>query len=432
MSLYLAHDLVALPQGLGRFGDVYIPGSKSSTFRALLLSAQSSGTTRIQNLLRSDDTAVMLEALEHLGAAITFIDTTNITISSPLIYPTEEIKINLGESGLLLRLLLAHVSLFGKGPVRFYGHGRLLDRPLAGLINTLSLLGVSIVQEPNSITVIPHSLPSKAVDISIDSSVSSQWVSAFALSLAHHPFGGTIKFKKPIVSKSYLDLTSRWLKIFGCVQSIESNQWKIPGGLNSPGSCVIEGDWSSAAAFILASATQGISLCLKGLDQNTLQGDQFLLEILSRSSVGHQWKGGELHIEGKIKQGIHEDLSSCPDLAPVLAAACVLGTEPSHLKGLQTLPGKESDRLKKIQELIHWLGGTCEIKHPSGMTIYPRTSIKRPSGAFDPDHDHRMAFAAALGALETGGLLLNHTCVNKTLPQFWNLWNHMLGLTTSK
>ena len=112
--------------------------------------------------------------------------------------------------------------------------------------------------------------------------------------------------------------------------------------------------------------------------------------------------------------------------------SCVLGTEPSHLKGLQTLPDKESDRLKKIQELIHWLGGTCEIKHPSEMTIYPRTSIKRPSGAFDPDHDHRMAFAAALGALETGGLLLNHTCVNKTLPQFWDLWNHMLGLTTSK
>jgi len=133
-----------------------------------------------------------------------------------------------------------------------------------------------------------------------------------------------------------------------------------------------------------------------------------------------------------LKQGIREDLSSCPDLAPVLAAACVFGTEPSHLKGLQTLPDKESDRLQKIQELIHWLGGTCEIKDRSEVTIYPRTSIKRPSGAFDPDNDHRMAFAAALGALQTGGLLLNHTCVNKTLPQFWDLWNHMLGFTTSK
>ena len=423
-----SYDLVPLPQGLCRFSDVLIPGSKSSTLRALLLSAQSSGTTKIQNLLRSDDTSVMLTALEHLGASLNFLDATNITISSPLIYPTEEKEINLGESGLSLRLLLVHVSLFGKAPIRFHGQGRLLDRPLVGLINAISLLGVSIVQESKSILVIPCSLPSKPVEISIDPSVSSQWVSALALSLVHHPFGGTINFTKPIVSKSYLDLTSRWLKIFGCIQSVESNQWKIPGGLNSPGSCVIEGDWSSAAAFILASATQGISLRLKGLSHETSQGDQFLLEILSRSSVGHHWEGDELHIEGKIKRGINEDLSSCPDLAPVLAAACVLGTEPSHLKGLQTLPSKESDRLQKIQELIHWLGGTCEIKHRSEMTIYPRTFIKRPDGAFNPDNDHRMAFASALGAIETGGSLVNHSCVNKTLPQFWDLWNRMLGL----
>ena len=146
------------------------------------------------------------------------------------------------------------------------------------------------------------------------------------MALAHHSCGGTLSFTKPFTSRAYLDVTSEWLHTFGCEQNIESSQWKIPGGLISPRTCSIEGDWSSAAAFILASATQGIPLCLKGLDQNTLQGDQFLLEILSRSSVGHQWKGGELHIEGKIKGSVHEDLSSCPDLAPVLAAACVLGT----------------------------------------------------------------------------------------------------------
>ena len=131
MSSSVTYDLVHLPQGLSRFGDVSIPASKSSTLRALLLSAQSSGITRIQNLLRSNDTAVMLEALEHLGASIVFIDAINITISGPMIHPTEESEINLGESGLSLRLLLVHVSLFGKAPVRFHGQGRLLERPLA-------------------------------------------------------------------------------------------------------------------------------------------------------------------------------------------------------------------------------------------------------------------------------------------------------------
>ena len=430
MSSSVTYDLVHLHQGLSRFGDVSIPASKSSTLRALLLSAQSSGITRIQNLLRSNDTAVMLGALEHLGASIAFIDAINITISGPMIHPTEESEINLGESGLSLRLLLVHVSLFGKAPVRFHGQGRLLERPLAGLIDALRLLGVSITQEPKSILVIPCSLPSKPIEFSMDPSISSQWISALALSLAHHPFGGIIHFTKPIISKSYLDLTSRWLKIFGCMQSVESNQWKIPGGLSSSRSCLIEGDWSSAAAFILASATQGIPLCIKGLNKKTSQGDQFLLEILSKSFVKHRWREGNLHIEGKINGGIYEDLSSCPDLAPVLAAACVLGTEPSHLKGLQTLKEKESDRFQKIQDLIHWLGGTYEIKSHSEIIIHPRISEKKPLTAFDPSGDHRIAFAAALGALKTGGPILNPTCVNKTFPNFWVEWSKMLGEVT--
>jgi len=426
MSLNLAYDLVSLPRGLSRFGNISIPGSKSSTLRALLLSAKCSEPTKIQNVLRSDDTTVMLEALEHLGASITFVDATNITISSPTINLAEESEINLGESGLSLRLLLAHVSLFGKAPVRFQGQGRLLDRPLAGLINTLSLLGVSIVQEPKSIRVIPCSLPSKPVEISIDPSVSSQWISALALSLAHHPFGGTLHFSKSIVSKSYLDLTSYWLNVFGCVQSIELDRWIIPGGLRSPGSLIIEGDWSSGAAFILASATQGLPLCIKGLNEKIPQGDRFLLEILSRASVGHRWVDGELHIEGNIRHGICEDLSSCPDLAPVLAAACALGPEQSHLKGLQTLSSKESNRLEKIEELIHWLGGACDLRYFSEMVIYPRTSIGKPLGIFDPDKDHRMAFAAALGALSTGGSIINPSCVNKTFPNFWSEWGKLI------
>ena len=426
MSPSSTYDLVPLPKSLGQFLDIGIPGSKSATLRALLLSAGLNQTTTIHNVLRSEDTEVMLKALEKLGASTEFSNTNVLTLAGPLTYTKEKMEFYLGESGLSLRLLLVHLSLFGKGPIYFYGQGRLLHRPLEGLIKLLRELGVSIDIEDDYIKVIPQSLPSASVEISIDPSVSSQWVTALAMALARHSYGGTLSFEKPFTSRPYLDLTSDWLSTFGCVQNIESSQWRIPGGLISPGTCSIEGDWSSAAAFILASATQGIPLCLKGLKEKTLQGDRFLLEILSRSSVGHQWKDGDLHLDGRIKQGIHEDLSSCPDLAPVLAAACVLGTVPSHLKGLQTLPGKESDRLQKIQELICWLGSTCEIINSSEIIIYPRASIKRPTGGFDPSRDHRMAFAAALGLLPTGGVIINPTCVNKTFPDFWLEWSKIL------
>ncbi|MFM8429537.1 MAG: 3-phosphoshikimate 1-carboxyvinyltransferase, partial [Holophagaceae bacterium] len=318
MSSSSTYDLVPLPKSLDQFLDVSIPGSKSATLRALLLSAGLNQTTTIRNVLRSEDTKVMLKALEKLGALTEFSNANTLTLTGPLAYAKEKMEFYLGESGLSLRLLLVHLSLFGKGPIYFYGQGRLLYRPLEGLIKPLRELGVSIDIEGACIKIIPHSLPSTSVEISIDPSVSSQWISALAMALAHHSWGGTLSFTKPFTSRAYLDLTSEWLRTFGSEQKIESSRWKIPGGLISPRTCSIEGDWSSAAAFILASATQGIPLCLKGLEEKTLQGDQFLLEILSRSSVGHQWKGGELHIEGKIKQGIHEDLSSCPDLAPVL------------------------------------------------------------------------------------------------------------------
>ena len=428
MSSSFTYDLFPLPHGLSRFADILIPGSKSSTLRVLLLSAESSKTTRIQNIPRSDDISAMLKALEYLGASIKFLDTTTITISGPLFHSQEARKINLGESGLSLRLLLSHLSLFGRGPVRFHGQGRLLDRPLVGLKNALAHLGVSIAHEPGGIIVTPHSLPSKAVEISLDPSVSSQWVSALALSLAHHPYGGIINFTKPIISKSYLDLTSYWMNIFGCHQFIQSTQWKIPGGLSSPGSCAIEGDWSSGAAFILASATQGIPITLKGLGTKEPQGDRFLLDILSKVSVTHRWINNDLHIEGRINRGIYENLSSCPDLAPVLAAACAIGLESSHLGGLQTLKDKESDRFQRILDLIHWLGGSSETTSCSEMIIHPRTSVRKPLGGFDPHRDHRIAFAAALGCLPTGGSILDPLSVNKTFPDFWLEWTRLLEL----
>ena len=429
MSSPSIYNLPTMLSHLNAFGDVAIPGSKSSTLRALLLSALSRHPTQIHNVLRSEDTDVMLRSLIQLGASVRFLDETTVTIAGPLSAVHHKSELHLGESGLSLRLLLVYLGFFSQGPISLRGDGRLLKRPLEGLLDIMRKLGVVIDVLSDSINIIPHPLPKTPIEISIDPSVSSQWVSALAIALAHHPYGGILCFTRPAVSRSYLDLTSHWLNVFGCQQRIESKGWKIPGGVQSPETIFIEGDWSSAAVFILASATQGIPLCLKGLQPTPIQGDQELLEILLRSSVTHHWRDGDIHIQGKIARGIQADLSSCPDLAPVLAAACVLGSEPSYLTGLQTLRDKESDRFKKIQDLILWIGGTYDTPNTSTLTIYPRTSHHRPQGVFDPAQDHRMAFAAALGTLATGGSLRDPSCVHKTLPQFWDLWLHMLSGT---
>lgn len=427
MSLIDRYALIPLPQNIRRFPTIAIPGSKSSTLRSILLAAVWNHPTKITNVLRSEDTEVMIKALIDLGASISFPDPTTLIIQGPLTYTKEPKSLHLGESGLSLRLLLAHLSFFGKGPISFYGGGRLLGRPIDGLLNSMVPLGVSSVRKPNYIEVMPNALPSHPVKIHIDASISSQWVSALAMALAHHPYGGTIFFKELIVSRSYLDLTSYWLNTFGCQQHIDPTHWVIPGCIVAPQTCAIEGDWSSASPFILASAMQGIPITLQGLGQEEPQGDRYLLDILSKVSVTHKWEYGNLSIEGKIEGGIFEDLSSCPDLTPVLATACVFGTQVSHLKGLHTLPDKESNRIEKIKEMIYWLGGTCKVSNCSEIIIYPKISVRKLSGAFDPDYDHRMAFAAALGCLSTGGVIINPNCVKKTFPEFWTQWSKLFS-----
>jgi 3-phosphoshikimate 1-carboxyvinyltransferase len=109
----------------------------------------------------------------------------------------------------------------------------------------------------------------------------------------------------------------------------------------------------------------------------------------------------------------------------VLAAVAALAPDPSVLTGLQTLPLKECDRLEASADLVRWLGGTAEIEGDHTLRIHPGNK-GAPTGPFDPRNDHRMAFAAAVGALRQGGDLRDPDCVQKTFPSFWDVWRRML------
>jgi 3-phosphoshikimate 1-carboxyvinyltransferase len=140
------------------------------------------------------------------------------------------------------------------------------------------------------------------------------------------------------------------------------------------------------------------------------------------------WHGHRLSFSGPLLRGIHADLTLCPDLGPVLAATCALAPEPSTLTGLQTLPHKECDRLEASADLVRWLGGEADIIGDHTLEIRPVIASRRhvPRVPFNPQNDHRMAFAAAVGALRYGGELQDPACVAKTFPEFWAVWKEML------
>ncbi|MBL0314172.1 MAG: hypothetical protein IPP78_16030 [Holophagaceae bacterium] len=196
---------------------------------------------------------------------------------------------------------------------------------------------------------------------------------------------------------------------------------------------MLPGDWSGAAAFLAAAAVTGRSISLGPLDPDDPQGDRAIESILVDAGCTSRWHGNRLSLSGPMLRGIHADLTLCPDLGPVLAATCALGPEPSTLTGLQTLPHKECDRLEASAELVRWLGGEAEVIGDHTLEIRPaKDAAPRSLGAqspFDPRNDHRMAFAAAVGALRCGGLLKDPACVAKTFPDFWEVWKEMLRRT---
>jgi 3-phosphoshikimate 1-carboxyvinyltransferase len=152
-----------------------------------------------------------------------------------------------------------------------------------------------------------------------------------------------------------------------------------------------------------------------------------MVTILEVSGCSVQWVEPQaLELSGGLRRGLDADLTDCPDLGPVLAALAALAPGPSELRGLQTLPLKECDRLDASAELVRWLGGRAEIFGNHTLRITP--GIPPPGRApFDPRNDHRMAFAAAVGGLRWGGDLLDPDCVAKTFPGFWEVWRGMLG-----
>jgi 3-phosphoshikimate 1-carboxyvinyltransferase len=403
---------------------VRIPGSKSVTNRALLLAALAPGTSLLRGGLEAEDTRWMRQALRNLG--IPLLEGDGIWQIEGGRRPRAKAPLWLGASGTTLRFLLPWLALTAEGPVRLEGDPRLFERPLGPLLAPLQSLGARWSPDASGVWLHPSPTPPKRLELSVDASLSSQFLSGLALAAAALPEASRLTWTD-VASASYLSLTTQWLRRFGCGAELATGHWRIPGGSLAPLEAELPGDWSGAAAFLAASAASGRSLLVGPLDREDAQGDRAMMAILEAAGCRTRWVEPQtLEVSGHLQRGLDADLTECPDLGPVLAALAALAPGPSELRGLQTLPLKECDRLDASAELVRWLGGQPEVIGNHTLRISPGTPPERRD-PFNPRNDHRMAFAAALGGLRGGGELLDPHCVAKTFPDFWDVWRDMLG-----
>ncbi|ADV33778.1 3-phosphoshikimate 1-carboxyvinyltransferase [Candidatus Blochmanniella vafra str. BVAF] len=417
-------------------GTVSLPGSKSISNRALLLAAQSVGTTRLINLLDSDDVQYMLNALYKLGIQYKLSSDRKICeidgIGGPLQFQNKsslhpQLTLFLGNAGTVVRPLIAALSIVTSQNIMLTGDVRMQERPIHHLIHALRQGGSQINYLKKEYHV-PVCLNGgyRGGTIIIQGNISSQFLSSILMMIPLAPENTCIKVDGKLVSKPYIDLTLSIMKIFGI--TIQHQDYKIfycEGNrlYVSPKEYIIEGDASSASYFLAASAIKGGTVKVLGIDKHSKQGDVYFSDILNRMGAFVSW--GDNYIEctrgTTLNASIDIDVNHMPDAAMTLAIIALFTIEkkiPMILRNIYNWRVKESDRLYAMATELRKVGAKV-IEGYDYLYIFAPQKIQ--SAYINTYHDHRIAMCFSLIALSGVSVIIdNPQCICKTFPDFFN------------
>ena len=410
-------------------GDVWLPGSKSISNRALLLASVADGRTRLVNLLRGDDTRVMLDALATLGIAVAE-DGPDLTIdgvNGPLVTDGRRANLHLGLAGTAFRPLTAALAL-GNGEFELDGVARMRERPIAHLVNALLALGADIeyTGAPGHppLRIRGRGLNGGAVDM--DGSVSSQFLTSLLLAapLARGPIH--VRVTGELVSKPYIGITLDLMRRFGAVVEAAPGYggFRIPAaGYRSPGRYLVEGDASSATYFLAAGAIRGPGVCVYGIGADSIQGDLAFADVLRNMGARVTKHADRVESAPGELRGIEADLNHIPDAAMTLAVLALFARGRTRIANIGNWRVKETDRLAAMARELRKLGAAVE-EGDDFLVIDPPAEL-RPA-AIETYGDHRMAMCFSLAALGGVAVTINDPdCVAKTFPDYFRVFSSL-------
>jgi 3-phosphoshikimate 1-carboxyvinyltransferase len=406
-------------------GSLRLPGSKSMTARALILSALAATPSRVVRPLRANDTTRMAAALTALGASVDTSDDEAWAVTpGPLKGPA---TIGVGQAGTVMRFGTPLAAL-ADGTVTVDGDPQARRRPLRPIVDTLRALGVDLDADeapgglPLTIRGTGHVEGGEAV---IDASGSSQFVSGLLLSAPRFAKGLVLRHEgPPVPSAPHLRMTTHMLRAAGAtVDESVPDVWAVEPGVLRGREWVIEPDLSGAAPFFAAALVTGGTVTLAGWPAESWQPVGRLAELVALigGSASVDERGLTVRGTGAL-HGFDADLSEVGELTPVLAALAALADGPSRLRGVEHIRSHETDRLAALAiELSK--AGVEVTEHRDGLDITPAPLRAATLKTYD---DHRMAHAAAVLGLAVEGITLDDVaCTAKTLPEFPELWEEL-------
>lgn len=404
-------------------GEVSAPPSKSYTHRAVIIASLAAGISIIEEPLLSDDTLYTIDACRSLGADITVKgNRLRITGTGGQIKVAPDGQwIFVGNSGSTIRMV-APMAALAQTRVIFDGDSRLRQRPVGDLISALESLGVSAHSLNNNgyppIKIQGGKLTGS--EVTIPGLVSSQHISSLLMIAPYIKEEVSIKVIHELHSRPYIDITMDIMRAFG-VAAINQNykEFLVKGGQKYKARRYrIEGDYSSAAYFFAAGAIGGKPVTVKKLKPNSVQGDRYLLTLLSRMGCSVECQKGQVQVSRHNElSGTSVDMGDYPDIVPTVVVAAAYARGKTRITNIGHLRFKETDRLSNTAAELGKMGIKTEVTENT-ITVYGG----KPNGAeIEAYADHRIAMSFAIAALFADGdsIINGAEAVTKSYPQFF-------------
>ncbi len=389
-------------------GLIDLTTSKSESNRVLIIQALCKEPFIIHNLAKAKDTQTLEQLLE-------------------LAKSNREATLDVGPAGTTMRFLAAFLAL-SDGDYLLTGSQRMQERPIGILVDALRELGANIEYTVNAgcppLKIKGTQLSGK--NISINGSVSSQYITALLLIAPSLPFGLVLSLEGEVASRPYIEMTLKIMNYFGVKSSWTGNTITIDKQEYIARDYTIEADWSAASYwFEIAALADEVDLEITGLNENSLQGDSAVAEIMKAFGVAVKFTGKGVKLnkaaDRQIQRSFSYDFSDCPDIAQTIAVTAGAMKIKAELSGLASLKIKETDRIKALIAELKKTGIKASEDTLNVLTVYQADQlIQQPPYIFTYE-DHRMAMAYAPLALVLDHIYIEHPeVVEKSYPAFWS------------
>lgn len=414
-----------LPAANQAQGHITLPGSKSISNRTLLLAALSNGVTEIRDLLASDDTARMLEALETLGIKCeNFAENAWRVTGCNGQFPNKQATLFLGNAGTAFRPLTAALALSG-GHYSLSGVARMHERPIGDLVIALRQIGANIEYLEKEgfppLKISPGNID-VSTPIKIRGDVSSQFLTSLLMALPLIKKLMRLEVVGELISKPYIDITLNLIKQFKVyIQRDGFQLFVVPANSSyiSPKEIFVEGDASSASYFLAAGAIAG-TVSVKGIGIDSIQGDVKFAEEIRKMDVRVEY-GNNTVTATKLSQklkAIDLDCNHIPDAAMTLAIMALFAEGTTTLRNIASWRVKETDRIAAMATELRKVGAIVE-EGADYIKITPPAKLT-PNAVIDTYDDHRMAMCFSLVSLGGVPITINDPkCVAKTFPDYF-------------